>query len=68
MQWRRVAVLSETATRASLAVARLQADLVAHLELPNDGPDYDYSIFTKVFQISQFNTKLPFDWFGTCLK
>ncbi|XP_069355967.1 uncharacterized protein [Maniola hyperantus] len=35
LRWRRVAALSEPATRAALAAARLQADVVAHLELPD---------------------------------
>ena len=54
MQWHRIAVLSEPATRASLAVARLQADLVAHIELPNDGPDHNYTTFTKVRRLGSF--------------
>ncbi|XP_050362010.1 uncharacterized protein LOC126781198 [Nymphalis io] len=47
LRWRRLAALSEPATRASLAAARLQADIVAHLELPDDRPEYDPEIFTK---------------------
>lgn len=46
--WRRIAVLSEPATRAALGAARLQADIVVHTELSDDGPDYDPEIFKKV--------------------
>ncbi|CAH2104095.1 unnamed protein product [Euphydryas editha] len=47
LRWRRLAALSEPATRASLAAARLQADIVVHTELSDDRPDYDPEIFTK---------------------
>ncbi|XP_047041482.1 uncharacterized protein LOC124645677 [Helicoverpa zea] len=41
MGWRRLAVLSELATRAALDVADLAADVILHVELPADSDDVD---------------------------
>lgn len=46
--WRRVAVLSEMATRAALDPARLGADVVAHVELPGDGERLDADLVLEV--------------------
>lgn len=47
MRWRRIAVLSELATRATLDVANLGADIIVHVELPAA------SDLVKVDKISQ---------------
>ncbi|XP_022820642.1 ephrin type-A receptor 4-like, partial [Spodoptera litura] len=45
--WRRVAVLSELATRAALDVTDLAADVLVHVELPADTDDLDLDKITQ---------------------
>lgn len=51
MRWRRIAVLSELATRATLDVANLGADIIVHVELPADSDVVDVD---KVSQVRYF--------------
>lgn len=60
--WRRIAVLSEPATRAALGAARLQADIVVHTELSDDGPDYDPEVFKKVNSIILYHFSTIYDY------
>lgn len=48
LSWRRVAVLSELATRAALDVAELGADVIVHVELPADTEDVDLDKVSQV--------------------
>ncbi|XP_045486353.1 uncharacterized protein LOC110999333 [Pieris rapae] len=44
--WRRMVSLSETATHSALATASFGVDFIVNLELPDERPEYDPSIFT----------------------
>ncbi|XP_059047400.1 uncharacterized protein LOC131842852, partial [Achroia grisella] len=60
-EWRRLAVLSEPATRAFFDGTRLQTDVIIHVELPDSGPDVQYELIKQwADRVASANAKIVY--------